>query len=61
MLVFLIHPIKGYAHREGEVINLPDALAAESIKNGRALPYQEETPVQEKKETSAPVKKVTKK
>lgn len=39
MLVYLTKPLKGYAHREGEVINLPSDLATKVVSEGGALPY----------------------
>lgn len=39
MLVYLTKPLKGYAHREGEVINLPNDLATKVVNEGGALPY----------------------
>lgn len=42
MLVYLTKPLKGYAHREGEVIGLPSDLATKIINEGGALPYTED-------------------
>ena len=39
MLIYLTKPLKGYAHREGEVIGLPSDLATKVINEGGALPY----------------------
>lgn len=54
MLVYLTRPLKGYANREGEVINLPDTLAAQTIRAGGGLPYHEE--IEEDQAAEAPQK-----
>ena len=42
MLVYLTRPVKGYANREGEVVDLPDTLAMKLVTAGGALPYQDD-------------------
>lgn len=42
MLVYLTKPLKGYAHREGDVISIPNDLATRVINEGGALPYTED-------------------
>ena len=42
MLIYLTKPLKGYAHREGDVISIPNDLATRVINEGGALPYTED-------------------
>lgn len=42
MLIYLTKPLKGYAHREGDVISIPNDLATKIINEGGALPYTED-------------------
>lgn len=63
MLVYLTRPVKGYANREGEVVDLPEALAMKLVTAGGALPYQQEDKKEakpadiQKKQTQKTVKK----